>query len=131
MIRVAITDDNPKILFTLRLLLSVSKDLELVCETHNGQEAIDCAKRLHPDVLVMDVHMPVLDGFAATKQIANVAESTRVILISLDTDRDTALQAAAVGAQGFLPKDEVAKQLVPAIETVNRGETFFVEENVS
>ena len=131
MIRVGITDDNPKILITLRLLLSISEDMEIVCETHNGQEAIDCAKRLQPDVLVMDVHMPVLDGLAAAKQINKLPVCTRVILISLDAENATAREAAAVGAQGFIPKDDVAKQLLPAIETVNRGETFFVEENVS
>lgn len=131
MIRVALTDDNPKILITLRLLLSIAKDVQIVCETHNGQEAIDCAKQLQPDVMVMDVHMPVLDGFAATKRIHDVAESTSVILISLDKENTTATEAAAVGAQGFIPKDEVAEQLLPAIETVSRGETFFVEENVS
>ena len=127
MIRVAITDDNPKILITLRLLLSLSQDMEIVCELHNGQEAIDCAKELQPDVLVMDVHMPVLDGFAATKRITKLPVCTRVILISLDIESATAEQAAAVGAQGFIPKDEVAKQLLPAIETVSHGETFFVE----
>jgi DNA-binding NarL/FixJ family response regulator len=127
MIRVAITDDNPKILITLRLLLSLSKDMELVCEAHNGQEAIDCAKTLQPDVLVMDVHMPVLDGFTATKKITKLPVCTRVILISLDIENATAARAAAVGAQGFIPKDDVAKQLLPAIETVSQGETFFVE----
>jgi DNA-binding NarL/FixJ family response regulator len=127
MIRVAITDDNPKILITLRLLLSLSKDMELVCESRNGQEAIDCAKTLQPDVLVMDIHMPVLDGFAATKKINKLTVCTRVILISLDIENATAAQAAAVGAQGFIPKDDVAKQLLPAIETVSQGETFFVE----
>ena len=127
MIRVAITDDNPKILITLRLLLSLARDMELVCEARNGQEAIDCAKTLEPDVLVMDVHMPVLDGFAATKKINKLPVCTRVILISLDIENATAAQAAAVGAQGFIPKDDVAKQLLPAIETVSQGETFFVE----
>ena len=131
MIRVAITDDNPKILSSLRLLLGCSQEMQLVCETQNGEEAVDCAKRLHPDVLVMDVHMPVLDGFAAVKKIQDVAESTRVILMSLDTDRVTAKQAAAVGAKGFLPKDNAARQLLSAIETVSRGETFFVEKTVS
>lgn len=130
MIRVAITDDNPKILSTLRLLLGFSKKIQLVCETNNGQEAVDCARRLHPDVLVMDVHMPVLDGFAAVKKIQAVADSTRVILMSLDTDHVTARQAAAVGAKGFLPKDEAARQLLQAIESVSRGETFFVEKPV-
>lgn len=127
MIRVAITDDNPKVLSTLRMLLSRAEDMEIVCELHNGQEAIDCAKKLEPDVLVMDVHMPVLDGLAATKKITKLPVCTRVILISLDLESATAEQAAAVGAQGFIPKDDVAKLLLPAIETVSHGETFFVE----
>lgn len=131
MIRVAITDDNPKILITLRLLLSISKDMQIVCETRNGKEAIDCAKQLQPDVLVMDVHMPVLDGLAAARRIHQLPVGTRVILISFDTENAMATEAAAVGAQGFIPKDEVEKQLLPAIETVHRGDTFFMDENVS
>jgi len=127
MIRVAIADDHPEMRVALRLLLSISKDIEIVCETSNGQEAVDCVKRLQPDVLVMDIHMPVLDGFAATMQITDLSVPTRVILISTDMGNFIARQAAAVGAQGFVPKDEVAKSLLPAIETVHRGELFFVE----
>jgi DNA-binding NarL/FixJ family response regulator len=127
MIRVAIADDHPEMRVALRLLLSLSKEIEIVCVTDNGQEAMDCVKRLQPDVLVMDIHMPVLDGFAATKQITDLPVPTRVILISTDTGSFIAKQAAAAGAQGFVPKDEVAKSLLPAIETVHRGETFFVE----
>ena len=127
MIRVAIADDHPEMRVALRLLLSLSKEIEIVCVTSNGQEAVDCVKRLQPDVLVMDIHMPVLDGFAATKQITDLSIPTRVILISTDTGNFIAMQAAAVGAQGFVPKDKVAKSLLPAIETVHRGELFFVE----
>lgn len=127
MIRVAIADDHPEMRVVLRLLLRISKEIELVCETGNGQEAVDCVKRLQPDVLVMDVHMPVLDGFAATKQITDSSLPTRVILISTDTGSFIASHAAAVGAQGFVPKDKVAKSLLPAIETVHRGELFFME----
>jgi DNA-binding NarL/FixJ family response regulator len=127
MIRVAIAEDHPEMRVALRLLLSLSKEIEIVCETSNGQEAVGCVKRLQPDVLVMDIHMPVLDGFAATKHITGLSVPTRVILISTDTGNFIARNAAAVGAQGFVPKDDVAKLLLPAIETVYRGEQFFME----
>jgi two-component system nitrate/nitrite response regulator NarL len=127
MIRVAIADDHPEMRVALRLLLSISKELEIVCVTSNGQEAVDCVKRLQPDVLVMDIHMPVLDGFTATKQITDLSIPTRVILISTDTGNFIARQAVAVGAKGFVPKDDVAKSLLSAIETVHRGGQFFME----
>ena len=127
MIRVALADDHAEMRVTLRLLLSLSKDIELVCVTSNGQEAVDCVKRLQPDVLVMDIHMPVLDGFAATKQITDLSIPTRVILISTDMGSFIVRQAVAVGAKGFVPKDEVAKSLLPAIETIHRGKTSFLE----
>jgi|SRR5215216_4196690 len=129
MIRVAIADDHPEMRVALRLLLSISKEIEIVCVTSNGQEAVDCVKRLQPDVLVMDIHMPVLDGFGATKQIADLSVPTRVILISTDTGIFIVRRAAAVGAKGFVPKDKVAKSLLLAIETVQRGELFFVESS--
>ena len=127
MIRVGLADDHAEMRVTIRLLLSLSKDIELVCESSNGQEAVDCVKRFQPDVLVMDINMPVLDGFAATKQITDLSIPTRVILISTYIGKFVARQAAAVGAKGFVPKDEVAKSLLLAIETVYRGETFFVK----
>jgi DNA-binding NarL/FixJ family response regulator len=127
MIRVALCEDHPEMRVALRLLLKLSKDIELICEASNGQEAVDCVKRLQPDVLVMDIRMPGLDGFAATQQITHLSVSTRVILISTDIGKFVARQAAAVGAQGFVPKDDVGTLLISAIETVHRGETFFSE----
>jgi DNA-binding NarL/FixJ family response regulator len=127
MIRVALCEDHREMRLALRLLLKLSKDIELVCEASNGQEAVDCAKRLQPDVLVMDIHMPELDGFAATQQITDLSLPTRVILISGDIGTYVARRAAAVGAQGFLPKDDVGKLLLSAIEAVHAGETVFVE----
>ena len=127
MIRVAIADDHPELRLTLRLLLSMSKDIKIVCETSDGQEAVDCVKHLQPDVLVMDIHMPVLDGYAATMQIIELLVPTRVILISMDTGNFFVRQAVAVGAKGFVSKDDIAELLLPAIETVHRGGLFFVE----
>ena len=127
MIRVALSDDSPEMRVTLRLLLRLSENIEIVCITSNGQEAVDCVKRLQPDVLVMDIRMPILNGFEATKQIIDLAVPTRIILISADLGSSIAKQAAAVGAQGFVPKDDVATSLLLAIETVHRGELFFIE----
>ena len=127
MIRVALADDHAEMRVALRLLLSLSKEIEIVCEAGNGQDAVDCVKRLQPDVLVMDIHMPVLDGFEATEQINELSLPTHVILISTDIGRFVARRAAAVGAKGYVPKDQVAESLLAAIDQVNRGEPFFVE----
>lgn len=127
MIRVAIADDHPEIRVALRLLLNLSNSIEIICESSNGQEAVDCVKRLEPDVLVMDIRMPVLDGFEATRQIADLSVNTRVILMSSYRGTTVAEEAASVGAQGFLPKDVLAESLLNAIEVVHRGESFFVE----
>jgi DNA-binding NarL/FixJ family response regulator len=127
MIRVALSDDRPEMRVTLRLLLGLSENIELVCETSNGQEAVDCVKSFQPDVLVMDIRMPVLNGFEATKQIVDLPVPTRVILISSDGGSFIAKKAATVGAKGFVPKDDVAESLVLAIVTVHRGELFFME----
>ena len=127
MIRVGLCDDHPEMRVALRLLLTLSENMELVCEASNGQEAVDCVKRLQPDVLVMDIHMPELDGFEATQQIIDLAVPTRVILISTDIGKPVASHSAAVGAQGFIPKDNLAMLLLSAIEAVYGGETFFME----
>jgi DNA-binding NarL/FixJ family response regulator len=127
MIRVALTEDHPDMREALRELLSMSRDIELVSETDNGREAVACARQIQPDVLIMAINMPVMDGFKATKQIAGLPVPTRVILISLDTGSYILSQAAAVGAQGFVSKDQAATQLLSAIRTVHRGETYFVE----
>ena len=126
MIRVAITEDHPQVRTALRLLLSVSKDVELIAETDNGQDAVKCVKTLQPDVLVMAVHLPEMDGFEATKQINTLPVPTRVILISVDEGNFISMQAAEVGARGFVPKDDAAKHLLPAIKAVQRGRTYFL-----
>ena len=127
MIRVAITEDHPDMRDALRMLLSQSKDIEVVYETDNGQETVDSVKRIQPDVLVMAINIPGINGFTATKQIAGLPVPTRVILISLDNGSFIARQAAEVGAQGFVAKEDAARQLLSAIKTVYQGETYFLE----
>lgn len=127
MIRVALADDHPEVRLSLRLLLRLSDSIELVCEVDDGAAAVDCVKRLQPDVLVIDIQMPVLDGLTATRQIVNLSLPTRVIIISLNRGSFIARRAAEVGARGYLAKDDLAVFLLPAIEAVHRGELFFRE----
>ena len=127
MISVAIADDHPEMRVALRLLLNMNKEIEIVCVTSNGQEAVDCVKRLQPDVLVMDINMPVLDGFGAVKQITHLSVPTQVILMSTNRGIFIAKEAAVVGARGFVPKDNIAESLLKAIETVHQGGVFFME----
>jgi DNA-binding NarL/FixJ family response regulator len=127
MIRVAIAEDHPEMRMALRLLLRLSPDIDLVCESSNGQEAVDCTKRLQPDVLVMDVRMPVMDGWEATRRIIDLGLGTGVILISSDRGVYIAAKAARIGAKGFVPKDELPGHLGRAIHAVFRGKTFFLQ----
>ncbi|HEX2990472.1 MAG TPA: response regulator, partial [Anaerolineales bacterium] len=78
-----IADDHPEVLLVLRLLLRLSPEIDLVGEAVDGQEAVDAVKLLQPDVLVMDVRMPVLDGLKAARQIVDLGVGTRVLLVSL------------------------------------------------
>lgn len=125
MIRVAIAEDHPEMRVVLRLLLNLSSDLQLVCEAVNGQEAVDCVKNSRPDVLVMDIRMPILHGFEAVQQILALKVHTRVILISAYIGEHIVTKAAEVGAKGFVSKEDIAISLLPAIQAVHRGETFF------
>ena len=127
MIRVVIADDHPEVRVVLRLLLRLYPEINLVGEAVNGQEALEVINHLQPDVLIMDVQIPVLDGWKATQQIIELGVKTRVILISLEVGEYMIRRAAEAGAKGFVSKDDVATELLPAIQAVHRGETFFVK----
>lgn len=111
----------------LRLLLRRSAEIELVDEACDGQEALESVRLFRPDVLVMDIRMPVLDGISAVKLAREVSPATRVILMSLHADGFMMKKAREAGAHGLLPKDNIAQTLVSAIEAVHRGETYFID----
>lgn len=127
MIRVALADDHRELLLALRLLLRLSDEIDIVCETSDGQEALNCVLQLQPDVLVIDIQMPVLDGLSATKRIVELSLPTHVLVISLNRGSFVARQAAIAGAKGFLAKEDIPGFLLPAIQAVHRGELFFKE----
>lgn len=121
MIRVAIADDHAELRLALRLFLGRSKDIEVVCEASNGREAVECVRRYRPDVLVMDVEMPELNGFAAAEGIGGMAAGTRIILISIHEGSAFVEKARAVGARGYITKGKLVASLTAAVETVYRG----------
>lgn len=122
-IKVLIADDQALIRVGFRLVLEAEDDLEVVGEAGDGQEAADLAVRLRPDVVLMDVRMPVLDGIAATALLARLAPDTRVLVLTTFDLDEYAFGALEAGASGFLLKDAQRAELTSAIRAVRRGDT--------
>ncbi len=123
-IRILLVDDQALFREGLRTLLSVHNDLEVVGEASNGQEAIDAVEKLAPDVVLMDLRMPVLNGVAATRQISDTTPHSRIIVLTTFDDDDYVFDGLRAGAVGYLLKDVPSARLVEAIRATARGESF-------
>ena len=123
-IRILLVDDQALFREGLHTLLSVHDDLQVVGEASNGREAIDAVAKLTPDVVLMDLRMPVLNGVAATKQITESAPNSRVIVLTTFDDDDYVFDGLRAGAVGYLLKDVPSAKLVEAIRAAARGESF-------
>lgn len=123
-IRILIVDDQSLFREGLRTLLSVQADLEVVAEAANGEEALRQAAAARPDVVLMDLQMPVLDGVAATRRLrAELPESRVIVLTTFDND-EYVFEGLRAGAVGYLLKDAPSEKLVEAIRAAARGESF-------
>ena len=123
-IRVLVADDQALVRAGFRMLFSTEEDIEVVAEAGNGLEAIEKAARFDPDVVLMDIRMPELDGLAATRQIlAADAEARVLVLTTFDLD-EYVYEALRVGASGFVLKDEPPEQLLAAIRTIAAGDAL-------
>lgn len=120
-IRVLIADDHSVVREGLRMFLGRDPDLDVVGEAANGAEAIEQARHLRPDVVVMDVLMPVLDGMAAIRAIRSTLPETQVLVLSSVLERASVLEAMRVGAIGYLFKDTQAGELRTAIKAAAVG----------
>ena len=123
-IRVIVTDDHHLVRQGIRALLEKADDIEVVGEAADGQEAIDLVKRLAPDVLVMDIAMPRLDGNQATGRVRALGVATRVVILSMYSDETLVRQALRSGARGYLLKRSVAEELLLAVRAASRGEIY-------
>ena len=121
LIRVVVADPSPLQRSGLRMALAAAADLTIVAEAGDGAEAADLARRLLPDVLVMDLRMPRLDGLAATRAVVAGRLPVRVLILTAADRDEHVLAAISAGAVGFLPKDVPAAELVAAIRTVGSG----------
>ena len=120
-LRVVVADDHEIVRQGLVGLLGEEFDLELVGEAANGREAVDLAYRLRPDVIVMDVSMPVMSGIEATRQIKAYVPETRIVGLSMFSDPEVAAQMRSAGADAFLSKTDPSDQLLSAIRAAGRG----------
>ncbi|AZM56492.1 DNA-binding response regulator [Streptomyces sp. WAC 01529] len=121
-IKVLIVDDQPLVRRGLSLILTPDPSIEVVGEAGDGAQAVALARRLHPDVVVMDIRMPVLDGVGATAELAAEAPGCRVLALSTFDLDEYVVGALRAGAYGFLPKDSSPEDLGAAIRTVHAGE---------
>src|SRR5580704_6914292 len=124
-IRVLLVDDHPVVRKGIRSWLSGTETVEVVDEAVNGLEAVTKVKELSPDIVLMDVDMPKLNGLEATKTIRKECPNTRVVILSMHTNKAVVLQIIQSGAQGYVLKDASPADLLRAIESVDNNEPFF------
>jgi DNA-binding NarL/FixJ family response regulator len=124
-ISVLLVDDHTVVRQGLRALLAAEEDMEVRGEAENGRQAVVLAKKLLPDVIVMDVAMPLLNGLEATRQIMKALPNAKVLVLTSYGDDDCVSQMMDAGAAGYLIKQTAANDLLKAIREVHRGNAFF------
>ena len=124
-LKILLADDHVVMRSGLRALLERQPNLEVVGESENGRNTVDLAASLKPDVIVMDIGMPVLNGIEATKTIATEQPNTAVIILSMHADESYVMRALKAGARGYLLKDSAPGDLINAIQAVSQNKSFF------
>jgi len=123
-IRVLIADDHSIVRSGIRALLESQEDIEVCAEVANGREAVEKVQEFNPQVVLMDVAMPLMDGLEATRRIAKANSGARVIILTQYDNKEYALSAIKAGAAGIVPKKAGPAELVSAIRAVHAGDSF-------
>jgi two-component system response regulator NreC len=124
MIRILLADDHVLVRQGFRMILEAQQDMQIVGQAGNGREAVELAEKLHPDIVVMDVAMPELNGIEATRRLAVSSPRTRVLALSMHKDSVYVREMLRAGARGFLLKDSGDADLVAAVRAVAKGEGY-------
>ena len=127
MIRVAIADDHALVREGLRRMLAGSDVINVIGEASNGAEAVDMVQELEPDVLLLDITMPVKDGIEATTEITGLSVKTKILILSMHSDEQYALRTLRAGASGFISKGARLEELLKAITDVRDGNRYLPE----
>jgi DNA-binding NarL/FixJ family response regulator len=121
-------DDQHLFTSGLGRLVAVQPDMEVVGEAHNGEEAVALCQELTPDVVLMDISMPVMDGVSATRRIKELVPSTKILILTVHADDAHVFRGIRAGASGYLLKDCTPEDLARAIRTVHAGDTIMAPD---
>jgi len=124
-ITVLLVEDHTIVRQGLRMLIEVEGDIEIIGQAKTGREGVQMANELLPDVIVMDIAMPMLNGLQATRQILKALPGTKVLILSAHADPAYIEQVVKVGARGYLVKQSSGELLTKAIREIQKGKTFF------
>jgi two-component system response regulator NreC len=124
-LRILLADDHVVMRTGLRALLERQPNLEVVGESENGRNTVELSASLKPDVVIMDIGMPILNGIEATKTIVTEQPTTAVIILSMHADESYVMRALKAGARGYLLKDSAPADLLSAIQAVSQNKSFF------
>lgn len=124
-LRILIADDHPLFRHGIAALLKAEADFEVIGEATNGKEVIDLATTLQPDVVIMDIHMPEINGIEATRRILFTSPSIRILIVTMFEDDGSVFTAMKAGARGYVLKDVQKADMLRAIRSVGRGEAIF------
>ncbi len=114
-ITVLIADDHRLFAEALEAILAADRRIEVVAHAADGREAVDLARQLHPDVVLMDINMPVLDGIEAAEELQGNGNDSRILMLTASNARDDVDRARRAGADGYVTKDRIAAELIDAI----------------
>jgi len=123
-IRILLADDHQVLRSGLRALLNMEPDFDVVGEASNGVEAVKLAETLRPDIIVMDVSMPEMDGLKAAEEIQSLGLKAKIVILTVHADEQYLFQTLKAGASGFVHKSSADSELIDAIRTANRGDVF-------
>lgn len=123
-IRVVIADDEPLIRAGIRMILTSDRAIEVVAEAANGREAVDLARVHAPDVVLLDLQMPVMDGLTALTELGRAVPAARVIVLTTFGERENVLRALESGGAGFLLKDSAPAELIRAVRAAAAGDAY-------
>ncbi len=123
-IRVVIADDEPLIRAGIRMILTSAPDIEVVAEASNGREAVDLARAHGPDVVLLDIQMPVMDGLTALGELKRAVPTVRALILTTFGEKENVLRALGQGGAGFLLKDSAPGELIGAVRAAAAGDAY-------